>query len=88
MRMGQGDFSRQVKVYSTDEIGQLAMAFNELTKKLQEATVTTRSRTEESLSSVLAHMTDGVIATDRKGRIILMNKRAEELLGVSSQSSH
>ncbi|TWI59635.1 cell wall metabolism sensor histidine kinase WalK [Halalkalibacter nanhaiisediminis] len=83
MRMGHGDFSRQVTVYSTDEIGQLAMAFNELTKKLQDATLT-RDREQKKLKSVLAHMTDGVIATDAQGRIILMNKRAEELLAVSS----
>ncbi|KMJ56464.1 cell wall metabolism sensor histidine kinase WalK [Alkalihalophilus lindianensis] len=83
LRMGQGDFSRQVTVYSTDEIGQLAFSFNELTYKLQDATAT-RAREQKKLSSVLAHMTDGVIATDQNGQIILMNKRAEELLGVQS----
>jgi two-component system, OmpR family, sensor histidine kinase VicK len=83
LRMGQGDFSRQVTVYGTDEIGQLAFSFNELTYKLQDATAT-RAREQKKLSSVLAHMTDGVIATDQNGQIILMNKRAEELLGVQS----
>ncbi len=83
LRMGHGDFSRQVKVYSDDEIGQLARSFNKLTLNLKEATVT-RDREQKKLSSVLTHMTDGVIATDQDGRLILMNKRAEELLGVSS----
>ncbi|WP_100374311.1 cell wall metabolism sensor histidine kinase WalK [Bacillus sp. FJAT-45037] len=83
LRMGHGDFSRQVMVYSTDEIGQLASSFNELTNKLQDATAT-RAREQKKLSSVLAHMTDGVIATDQNGKIILMNKRAEELLGLQS----
>ncbi|ADC49623.1 two-component sensor histidine kinase yycG [Alkalihalophilus pseudofirmus OF4] len=83
LRMGQGDFSRQVTVYSTDEIGQLAYSFNDLTHKLQDATAT-RAREQKKLSSVLAHMTDGVLATDQDGHIILMNKRAEELLGVQS----
>ncbi|WP_088104584.1 cell wall metabolism sensor histidine kinase WalK [Halalkalibacter urbisdiaboli] len=83
LRMGHGDFSRQVTVYSTDEIGQLAKSFNELTFKLHDATVT-RDREQKKLSSVLTHMTDGVIATDETGQIILMNKRAEELLGVTS----
>lgn len=83
LRMGHGDFSRQVTVYSTDEIGQLAMSFNELTMKLRDATLT-RDREQKKLKSVLTHMTDGVIATDEHGRIILMNKRAEELLSVSS----
>ncbi|MCM3715956.1 cell wall metabolism sensor histidine kinase WalK [Halalkalibacter oceani] len=83
LRMGHGDFSRQVTVYSTDEIGQLAISFNELTMKLQDATVT-RDREQKRLKSVLTHMTDGVIATDERGRIILLNKRAEELLSVAS----
>ncbi|NEU30597.1 cell wall metabolism sensor histidine kinase WalK [bacterium LRH843] len=83
LRMGHGDFSRQVPVYSIDEIGQLAISFNELTYKLRDATQT-RVREQRKLQSVLTHMTDGVIATDEHGRVILMNKRAEELLSVSS----
>jgi two-component system sensor histidine kinase VicK len=85
MRMGRGDFTKQVKVYSADEIGQLAASFNDLTMKLQDATLT-RDREQKRLKSVLTHMTDGVIATDQNGRIILMNKRAEELLTVSSHA--
>ena len=84
LRMSHGDFSRQVKVYSTDEIGQLATSFNQLTMKLHDATLT-RDREQKRLSSVLSNMTDGVIATDQNGRVILLNKRAEELLGVSSK---
>ncbi|GAE34438.1 cell wall metabolism sensor histidine kinase WalK [Halalkalibacter akibai] len=85
LRMGRGDFSKQVKVYSADEISQLATSFNELTLKLQDATLT-RDREQKRLKSVLTHMTDGVIASDKNGRIILLNKRAEELLKLSNQS--
>lgn len=77
--LGRGDFSRSVKVYGNDEIGQLASAFNELTNRLQDARATTEGE-KRKLSSVLTHMTDGVIATDKSGKIILMNKRAEHML--------
>lgn len=77
--MGKGDFSRSVKVYGDDEIGQLANAFNDLTNKLQDAHATTEGE-RRKLSSVLTHMTDGVIATNKHGNIILMNRRAEEML--------
>ncbi len=82
--MGEGDFSRRVRVYGQDEIGQLAESFNTLTLSLKDARATTEGE-RKKLSSVLAHMTDGVIATDELGRIILMNNRAEQLLNVDNK---
>lgn len=84
--MARGDFSRKVQLYGDDEIGQLAMTFNNLTTKLQEATAITESE-RRKLRSVLTYMTDGVIATDRDGAIILMNDRAEEMLNISRQNA-
>ncbi|MFX3674351.1 MAG: cell wall metabolism sensor histidine kinase WalK [Paenisporosarcina sp.] len=79
--MAKGNFSRKVRVYGNDEIGQLAISFNHLTNRLQEAQSTTEGE-RRKLASVLANMTDGVIATDRKGRIILINDPALRLLRV------
>jgi len=83
--MAKGNFSRKVKVYGQDEIGTLAMTFNHLTKKLQEAQAGTEGE-RRKLSSVLSYMTDGVIATDRKGRVILINDPAAEMLNVSRET--
>ncbi|WP_261131381.1 cell wall metabolism sensor histidine kinase WalK [Bacillus sp. Marseille-Q3570] len=80
--MARGDFTRKVRVYDQDEIGQLAASFNDLTQKLQEANEITESE-RTKLRSVLSYMTDGVMATDRDGYIILMNDRAEEMLSLS-----
>lgn len=85
LAMAKGNFSRKVKVYGDDEIGQLAITFNNLTKKLQDAQSTTEGE-RKKLSSVLSYMTDGVIATDRKGRVILINDPASELLDVSRET--
>lgn len=82
--MAKGNFSRKVRVYGNDEIGQLAIAFNHLTNRLQEAQSTTEGE-RRKLASVLSNMTDGVIATDRKGRIILINDPALRLLRVSRE---
>ncbi|QBP42897.1 cell wall metabolism sensor histidine kinase WalK [Paenisporosarcina antarctica] len=79
--MAKGNFSRKVRVYGNDEIGQLAIAFNHLTNRLQEAQSTTEGE-RRKLASVLSNMTEGVIATDRKGRIILINDPALRLLRV------
>ncbi|TYR80284.1 cell wall metabolism sensor histidine kinase WalK [Priestia megaterium] len=85
LEMAKGNFSRKAKVYGYDEIGQLALTFNNLTRKLQEAQATTEGE-RRKLSSVLAHMTDGVIATDRKGRVILINDPAASMLNVSRET--
>jgi two-component system, OmpR family, sensor histidine kinase VicK len=85
LAMAKGNFSRKVKVYGYDEIGQLAITFNNLTKRLQEAQATTEGE-RRKLSSVLSYMTDGVIATDRKGRVILINDPAAKMLNVSRET--
>ena len=48
LAMSKGNFSRKVKVYGDDEIGQLAVTFNNLTKKLQESQVEHRRRTKKA----------------------------------------
>ncbi|MGJ7920629.1 cell wall metabolism sensor histidine kinase WalK [Neobacillus sp. LXY-4] len=85
LAMARGNFTRKVKVYGYDEIGQLAITFNNLTKKLQEAQATTEGE-RRKLSSVLSNMTDGVIATDRRGRVILINEPAVKMLNVSRET--
>ena len=85
LALARGNFSRKVKVYGHDEIGQLAVTFNNLTKKLQEAQSSTESE-RRKLSSVLSYMTDGVIATDRRGRVILINEPATVMLNVSRET--
>ena len=84
--MAKGNYSRKVRVYGTDEIGLLAMSFNHLTNRLQEAQSTTEAE-RRKLASVLSNMTDGVIATDRKGRVILINDPALELLHVTREDT-
>ena len=63
----------------------LAVTFNNLTKKLQEAQATTEGE-RRKLSSVFSYMTDGVIATDRRGRVILINEPAAIMLNVSRET--
>lgn len=83
--MSRGNFSRKVKVYGDDEIGQLAVTFNTLTKKLQDSQSSTEGE-RRKLSSVLSFMTDGVISTDRRGRVNLINDPAARLLDVSRET--
>ncbi|MDN4494128.1 cell wall metabolism sensor histidine kinase WalK [Ureibacillus aquaedulcis] len=84
--MSRGNYSRKVRVYGDDEIGQLALSFNHLTNRLQEAQSTTEAE-RRKLASVLSNMTDGVIATDRKGKVILINDPALNFLEVTRETT-
>lgn len=86
LELAKGNFSRKVKVYGEDEIGQLALTFNHLTEELEEAHETTEEE-RRKLASVIAHMTEGVIATDRTGNIIIINNPALEMLNVSRETA-
>lgn len=83
--MAKGNFSRKVRVYGDDEIGQLAVAFNHLTNRLHEAHELTVGE-RRKLTTVLENMTDGVISTDRKGRVVLINDPALQMLGVPNDT--
>lgn len=82
--MAAGDFSMQVKVYSQDEIGQLAQGINHMSRRLSQALEEIEEE-RNKLASILFHMSDGLIATDRHGRIILVNMQAEMILGRSEE---
>lgn len=79
IRMASGDYSGQVRVYSHDELGQLAMAVNNLSVKVEEAQEVSESE-RRRLDNVLTHMTDGVIATDRHGNVTIINEMALSFL--------
>ncbi|HHW42396.1 HAMP domain-containing protein [Desulfofundulus thermobenzoicus] len=79
LEMARGNFHQQVPITSRDEIGQLAENFNHLAIKLEQ-TVNTLLKEKTKNESILANLAEGVIATDRQGRVILLNPGAERVL--------
>lgn len=84
LKIANGDYSGRVKVHGRDELSQLGETFNQLSERIEEAQDTMEAE-RNRLDSVLTHMTDGVIATDRRGTIITINEMALSLLGVTSE---
>ncbi|MCP0887163.1 cell wall metabolism sensor histidine kinase WalK [Ligilactobacillus sp. WILCCON 0076] len=82
-RIARGDYSGQVHIYGTDELGQLAQAVNNLSVRVEEAQETSEAE-RRRLDSVLSHMSDGVIATDRRGNITIINEMASDDLNVNA----
>ena len=83
-KIAEGNYTGEVKIYSDDELGQLGQAINDLSFKIKEAQESTESE-RQRLDSVLRHMSDGVIATDRRGRIVIMNTAALDILNLKSE---
>jgi two-component system sensor histidine kinase VicK len=81
--VAEGRFDLKVPVHGIDEIGRLSLAFNDMTSRLKEA-LSANEEENEKLVSVLSNMSDGVVAADERGVIIVWNRRALELLDVET----
>lgn len=86
LQVADGDYSGQVKIYSNDELGQLAEAFNTLSIRVERSQEQSESE-RRRLDSVLSHMTDGVIATDRHGNVIILNQMALSFLDIKEKDA-
>ncbi|WP_055106404.1 cell wall metabolism sensor histidine kinase WalK [Paenibacillus ihumii] len=82
--VAEGQFHQKMPILGNDEIGQLSKAFNYMTSRLQDA-LAQNEEEKEKLASILTNMSDGVIAADEKRQVILMNRRASEMLRVQEQ---
>lgn len=81
LRIARGDFSGRVRVLGNDELGQLAGAVNNLSVRVEESQEASDAE-RRRLDSVLSHMSDGVLATDRRGNLTIVNNMACQLLGL------
>jgi signal transduction histidine kinase len=77
--LAAGNYEARIPVSSSDEVGELAGAFNDMSGKIG-STVEAIREEKEKLNSVLESMGEGVIALDGGDRIIAINKRAEAVL--------
>jgi len=77
-----GDLSKRAEVTSKDEIGQLATAFNDMTSKL-ETSYRGLEHAKAKDEAILESIGDGLIVTDKKRGIVLVNKAALRILALS-----
>ena len=85
--IANGDLTHRVTTTTKDEVGELAVTFNDMAGKLEKSRVNLEENlnelnTEKKLLSVtLDGMSEGLIALDTDKRIVLFNKVAENLTG-------
>jgi two-component system phosphate regulon sensor histidine kinase PhoR len=79
-----GNLSERVRPRPSGEVGDVADAFNQMAKSLEEI-VGAISQERTRLVAVLDSSADAVLALDSEGRITLTNQAAERILGRSQQ---
>ena len=82
--MAKGNFNQSVEIKSDDEIGELGKTFNFLTKELRE-TIEKMDLEKSKLDTIFNYMAEGVIAIDRKNRLIHANSIAKKILNISEK---
>ncbi|PAK54202.1 two-component system histidine kinase PnpS [Paenibacillus sp. 7541] len=83
-RISRLEYDARVDIQRKDEIGHLASAINGMADSLQTQLRTIRDN-EDLLQSVLNNMTGGIIMVNQAGIIVLINRAAEEMLGVQAK---
>ncbi|WP_042163579.1 two-component system histidine kinase PnpS [Paenibacillus gorillae] len=78
------DYDARVTVKKQGEIGELGNAINAMAESL-DVQMTRIRENESQLESVLDNMINGVVMIDETGQIVLISRRAEEILGFSSK---
>ncbi len=82
MALGGGDLEREVPVTSSDELGQLARAFNTMAVHLRayrDATLAKVLRTQRTMEATLTSTPEPVFVVGRDGTTEVRNPAAEEL---------
>ena len=77
--LAKGRFDSKLDTKQNDEIGQLAVAFNQMGRQLKHH-LEVINQEKEQLSSILTSMTDAVITFNRDKTILLSNPPADRLL--------
>lgn len=86
LAIANGDFSGKLKARGNDELGQLALSINDLSDRVSGAQESIEAE-KRRLDSVLAHMTDGVLSTDRQGKIVLINEMGRTMLNLTNEEA-
>jgi len=81
-----GDYSQVLDMQGSSEITNITNNLNDLSEVIR---LTQENLEQESkrLHSILSYMTDGVLATNRRGQITMINDMAKRQLGIESDDA-
>ncbi|MCM2287583.1 MAG: diguanylate cyclase [Sulfuritalea sp.] len=79
-RVATGDLLQTVPILGRDELSKMATSFNHMTSELR-STYEGFTREHNKLETIIMGTEEGMVVSDRTGRIVLVNSAAEGLLG-------
>ena len=89
-RIGRGDFTTRVAVYSRDELGLLAGTFNTMAEKLEDLVnrlhteIASRQAAEKKYRSIFENALEGIFQSSLDGRLLTANPQFARMLGYDS----
>lgn len=79
-RVATGDLLQTVPILGRDELSNMATSFNRMTSELR-STYEGFTREHNKLETIIMGTEEGIVVSDRTGRIVLVNSAAAGLLG-------
>jgi len=83
-QLAAGNLDARAKVSGTDELARLADTLNDMRDNLARQIRTVETQ-QQQLRSVVDNLREGVIALDKTGHIVLVNRSASELLPLGAE---
>ncbi len=84
--MAKGNLDQEIRIYTQDEIGDLARSINFMARQLKN-NIEDIMLEKNRIQAILSSMADGVIAVDIWGRVILINPVVEDLFRITLSAS-
>ncbi|HMQ31356.1 MAG TPA: ATP-binding protein [Chloroflexaceae bacterium] len=83
--IAEGDLGRRANVSSANEIGQLAVSFNQMTEYLVRLYDQVQSEAGQR-AAIVESITDGIVVVDDQGLIKLVNRATRRLMGIGEDA--
>ncbi len=79
-RAASGNLSQRVPIVSRDEVGKMAESFNSMTEALERSHEGLKIE-QDKLTTIIHSAGEGIVVTNGKGEVVLVNPSAERLFG-------
>lgn len=83
--ISNGNHSKRITLQSQDELGQLAIHFNEMASKLDKTIFDLNTKKIE-VESIVESITNGIVAVDNDNRVILINPAAINVFNIDTDA--